>query len=117
MHSTGPSSLRVQSAFKHSPEDCGRYQTPVEIITGSLEDEGADFIRNPGNLNLTCEHSSIHIRESRQVFIHVFVPVFRLCVQNLEQFYECLSEILCLELRHVVVEHVFCPEYTCILGI
>ncbi len=117
VHPTGAAGFGIEGTLKHGPEDCGAYLRPVKIVGCALEDEGADFIVDSGYLDVPGEHSAIDIGEHRQAFIHVGVSVLRLLIENLEQFYQCLPELIDAELCHVVMEHILGPEYSGILGI
>ena len=117
MHAAGPAGIRVQGRLEYGAEDGRRYQAPVKIVAGPLQDEGSYLFRDSRNLDIPGEHTSADERECCQFLVHVWITVFRSGVQHLKQLDERFPEFVGRELVHVIMEHILGSEDPGILGI
>ena len=111
VHPSGTPCLGVERAFKDGSEDGRADSRPVESEAHPVQQQVSDLLREPRNLDLASEKPPVHIRERGEVLRHVGIPVLRLRVQGLEEFYQGRPDVLCPERREVAVECVRSSEH------
>ena len=118
VHTAAATGFGVQGAFKDCTEDGGGNLGPVEILAGIGQQQVNDFLSELGDNDiLVSEQTTVDVRESCQIIIHIRVAVCHLGVQHTKQVNECLTDIFRLEAFQVVVEHGLAAKDTSIFGI
>ena len=93
MHAPGMAGLGVQRPLEHAAKDDARDLTPIEVlgrVGDGLENLRGHLRDDDGGVG---EQTAVHVREGREVLVHVLVPLVQGRVDRLEQVHQLAAEL------------------------
>ena len=118
VHSPTAAGLWIKSALKHGSKYGGTDSAPIKILGTVMEYQCHYLICKPWYLYiLVRKQTSVDIRESKQVWIGIFIPLLGLRIQHSEQINQRGTDILCIEPFQIIMKRRTLSKQTRILCI